>query len=171
MRTSTATLYGVVPASARFRPYPSSRYGLIGDRRLVVLAEAAQEGRVLLTRDFSTITRYAYEHVQTGQPMPGVFEVSCDLPIDRAIEEILLQTACSLTGVGRPGTISAIAVRASPTVLHRARRTSCWSRPSIAVSPCFLKNIYGFGIPRFLQIFQAKSSLISVYRGTAECLF
>ena len=50
------------------------------------------------THDVSTITRYAYERVQEGQPMPGVFEVSRDLPIGRAIEEILLMAECSMAG-------------------------------------------------------------------------
>src|SRR5919201_1724190 len=58
--------------------------GLSGADDPAVLAWAAQEERVLLTHDVSTITRYAYERVQEGQPMPGVFEVSRDLPIGRA---------------------------------------------------------------------------------------
>ena len=62
----------------------------------VVLAWAAREGRVLLTHDASTITRYAYERIQVGQPMPGVFAVNRDLPVGRVIEEILLLTECSL---------------------------------------------------------------------------
>ena len=70
--------------------------GLSGADDPVVLAWAAQEGRVLLTHDVSTITRYAYERVQEGQPMPGVFEVSRTLPIGRAIDEILLLVECSL---------------------------------------------------------------------------
>ena len=64
----------------------------------VGLSGAAQEGRVLLTHDVSTITRYAYERVEEGQPMPGVFEVSRGLPIGHAIEEILLLAECSLAG-------------------------------------------------------------------------
>lgn len=63
-----------------------------------VLAWAAREGRVLLTHDVSTITRYAYERVRAGQQMPGVFEVSRSVPIGRAIEDILLLTECSLDG-------------------------------------------------------------------------
>ena len=72
--------------------------GLSGAEDPVVLAWAAQEGRVLLTHDVSTITRYAYERVQAGHPMPGVFEVSRALPIGHAIEEILLLAECSLEG-------------------------------------------------------------------------
>lgn len=64
----------------------------------VVLAWVAREGRVLLTHNVSTITRYAYEPVQGGQPMPGVFEVGRELPIGRAIDEILLLAEGSLEG-------------------------------------------------------------------------
>ena len=69
---------------------------LSGAEDSVVLAWAAQEGRVLLTHDVSTITRYAYERIQAGQSMPGVFEVSRKLPVGSAIEEILLLTECSV---------------------------------------------------------------------------
>jgi hypothetical protein len=55
-----------------------------------VLEWAAQEGRVLLTHDVSTITRYAYERVRAGKSMPGVFEVSRNVAIRIAIEDILL---------------------------------------------------------------------------------
>ena len=72
--------------------------GLSGADDPAVLAWAAQERRVLLTHDVSTITRYAYERVQAGEPMPGVFEVSRDLSLGRAIEEILLLAECSLEG-------------------------------------------------------------------------
>jgi hypothetical protein len=72
--------------------------GLLGVDDPAVLAWAAQQGRVLLTHDVSTITRYADERVHEGQPMPGVFEVSRDLPIGRTIEEILLLAECSLEG-------------------------------------------------------------------------
>jgi hypothetical protein len=61
-----------------------------------VLEWSAKEGRVLLTHDVSTITRYAYERVQAGKPMPGVFEVSRSVPIGQAIEDILLLSECSL---------------------------------------------------------------------------
>ena len=60
-----------------------------------VLEWSAKEGRVLLTHDVSTITRYAYERVQAGKPMLGVFEVSRSVPIGQAIEDILLLSECS----------------------------------------------------------------------------
>ena len=61
-----------------------------------VLEWAAQEGRVLLTHDVSTITRYAYDRVKAGKSLPGVFEVSRDVPIRVAIEDILLLAEYSL---------------------------------------------------------------------------
>lgn len=72
--------------------------GLSGADDRTVLEWAAREGRVLLTHDVTTITRYAYERVQAGQPMPGVFEVSRAVPIGRAIEDIMLLAQCSLEG-------------------------------------------------------------------------
>jgi len=41
---------------------------------------------------------YAEVRVVEGKPMPGVFEVSQDLPIGQAIEDILLVAECSLEG-------------------------------------------------------------------------
>lgn len=63
-----------------------------------ILAWAAEEGRILLTHDASTITKYAYDRVRAGQPMPGVFEAQRSVPIGRAIEDILLIAECSLPG-------------------------------------------------------------------------
>ena len=70
--------------------------GLSGADDPTVLEWTAQEGRVLLTHDVSTITKYAYERVQAGLPMPGVFEVGRNVPIGRAIEDILLLAEYSL---------------------------------------------------------------------------
>jgi hypothetical protein len=72
--------------------------GLSGADDPTILDWAAREGRVLFTHDVSTITRYAYERVRAGQPMPGVFEVSRTVPIGRAIADILLLVECSLDG-------------------------------------------------------------------------
>lgn len=63
-----------------------------------ILEWAANENRVLLTHDVSTITRHAYERLQRGLPMLGVFEVSRKVPIGRAIEDILILAKCSLEG-------------------------------------------------------------------------
>lgn len=64
--------------------------GLSGTADPTVLEWAARHGRVLLTHDVTTITRYAYERVQARQPMPGVFEVSRAISVGTAIEDILL---------------------------------------------------------------------------------
>ena len=57
---------------------------------------AAQERRILLTHDVATMTRYAYERVRAGRPMPGVCEVSRAIPVGTAVEEIELFATCSL---------------------------------------------------------------------------
>lgn len=61
-----------------------------------VLEWAAQQGRVVLTHDVATMTRFAYERIQAGLSMPGLFEVSRRVPVGLAIEEILLLAECSL---------------------------------------------------------------------------
>jgi hypothetical protein len=61
----------------------------------VILAWAADAGRLLLTHDVATVTRDAYERAAAGLPMPGVVEVPWLLPVGRTIEEILLLAECS----------------------------------------------------------------------------
>jgi len=72
--------------------------GLSGADDRAVLEWAAQEGRILLTHDVSTITHYAYDRVQSGRPMPGIFEVNRDIPINTIIDDILLLAEYSLDG-------------------------------------------------------------------------
>jgi hypothetical protein len=72
--------------------------GLSGADDPTVLEWAAQHGRVLLTHDVTTITRYAYERVQTGRLMSGVFEINRSVSIGVAIEELLLLAEYSLDG-------------------------------------------------------------------------
>jgi hypothetical protein len=69
--------------------------GFSGADDPAVLEWAAQEGRVLLTHDVSTMTRYAYERVKSRRPMPGVFEVSRSISVGDVIEDILLLAECS----------------------------------------------------------------------------
>ncbi|MEH1770640.1 hypothetical protein [Nostoc sp.] len=64
----------------------------------VILEWAAQQGRILLTHDVETITRYAYERVQAGLQMPGVFEISRSVSVGLAIEDILLIAEGSFEG-------------------------------------------------------------------------
>ena len=70
--------------------------GLEGADDPTVLEWAASQGRVLLTHDVNTLTAFAYERIAQGLPMPGVFEVSLQVPISVAIEDILLLAECSL---------------------------------------------------------------------------
>ncbi|MBU7585234.1 MAG: DUF5615 family PIN-like protein [Nostoc sp. TH1S01] len=72
--------------------------GLSGKDDPTVLEWAAQEGRILLTHDVSTITRYAYDRVRQGQTMPGVIEVSTNVPLGRVIEDILVLVECIQEG-------------------------------------------------------------------------
>lgn len=72
--------------------------GLKGRGDAEVLEWAAREGQVLLTHDVTTMKRYVDERVAAGLAMPGVFEVSQQVPIVRAIEDILLLVECSLEG-------------------------------------------------------------------------
>lgn len=72
--------------------------GFSGADDRAVLEWAAQQGRVLLTHDVTTITRYAYDRVEAGLPMPGVFEVSSMVSVGQAIEDLILITECSLAG-------------------------------------------------------------------------
>jgi hypothetical protein len=72
--------------------------GLSGADDPTVLEWAAQQGRVLLTHDVSTITKYAYERIEAGQAMSGIFEVSRTALIGPVIEDLLLLVECSLEG-------------------------------------------------------------------------
>ena len=63
-----------------------------------LLAWAAEQDRVLLTHDVSTITAFAYRRIMKGDRMPGVFEVGRSVSIRSAIEDILLLTDCSAPG-------------------------------------------------------------------------
>ena len=70
--------------------------GLRGKEDRIILEWAANEGRVLLTHDVTTMSRHALERINSDLSMPGLFEVNQDLPIGRAIDEIFLLVHCSL---------------------------------------------------------------------------
>jgi predicted nuclease of predicted toxin-antitoxin system len=72
--------------------------GLSGADDPAVLEWAAREGRLLLTHDVSTVTRYAYIRVEEGKPMPGVVEVRRSVLAGTAIEDIVLLAECSEEG-------------------------------------------------------------------------
>lgn len=64
----------------------------------VVLEWAANEGRIVVTHDVSTMLDFAYERVAAGLPMPGVFEIPDQTPRAVIIEELLLIAAASEPG-------------------------------------------------------------------------
>jgi hypothetical protein len=72
--------------------------GLSGADDATILDWAAQQERVLVTHDVSTLTKHAYERVAAGRPMPGVFEVGTAVSIGRAIDDLLLIVECSYEG-------------------------------------------------------------------------
>lgn len=72
--------------------------GLAGAEDPAVLAWAAKEGRVLLTHDVATMTGFAYDRVEAGLSMPGVFEIRRGVPVARIIEDLLLLAECSFEG-------------------------------------------------------------------------
>src|SRR2546421_1705860 len=69
--------------------------GLGGAEDPDVLAWAAENDRILLTFDRSTMADHAYERVVSGEVMPGLFILNDRFPVGRAIDEILLMAECS----------------------------------------------------------------------------
>lgn len=64
--------------------------GLSGADDPTVLAVAAEQGRVLLTQDVQTVTRFAFERVDAGLPMPGVIEFIPDSRLGTVIEDLVV---------------------------------------------------------------------------------
>lgn len=72
--------------------------GLFGADDPAVLEWAAQQGRLLVSHDVTTLTKHAYDRVAAGLRMAGVFEVPSSLSIGRAVEDLLLIIECSFEG-------------------------------------------------------------------------
>jgi len=68
--------------------------GLTGADDPTILEWAARAGRVLVTHDVSTITRYAFERVHDGKPMAGVVVVSLAAGVGQIIDDPLLLLEC-----------------------------------------------------------------------------
>ena len=60
-----------------------------------ILAWAAMHNRIVLTHDRATMPDFAYDRIVGGQQMPGVFVLNDRMPIQQAIEELLLIDGCS----------------------------------------------------------------------------
>jgi hypothetical protein len=72
--------------------------GLSGADDPTFLAWAAGHGRVLITHDVETVTRFAFERVGAGLPMPGVIEVISRAPVGKAVEDLALILECLADG-------------------------------------------------------------------------
>jgi hypothetical protein len=70
--------------------------GLTGSDDVTLLGWAAREGRILLTHHVKTMVGFAFERVDSGQPMPGIFEVDCDAPLGLVLEDLTLLVECSM---------------------------------------------------------------------------
>jgi len=68
---------------------------LRGANDRAVLEWAANEKRILLTHDVSTMTRYALERIQSDKPMPGLFQIERSASLGKVIDDILLIIECS----------------------------------------------------------------------------
>jgi hypothetical protein len=55
-----------------------------------VLAKAAAAGRLLVTHDLSTMPDHFADFISNNNFCPGVFLIPQDLPLGRAIEELVL---------------------------------------------------------------------------------
>ena len=72
--------------------------GLSGADDPSVLQWAADQGRVIVTHDVSTLAKHAFDRIAAGQPMPGVFEVKSVAPVGLAIDDLVLLAECSVDG-------------------------------------------------------------------------
>jgi hypothetical protein len=70
--------------------------GLLGADDPRVLAWAAENNRILLSHDRTTMPGYAYARVTAAEPMPGVIIANDRLPIGQVIQELLLIDECSV---------------------------------------------------------------------------
>jgi len=60
-----------------------------------VLAWAAENRRIVVTHDRNTMPRHAYDRVRNSEPMAGVFVLSREMPVGRAIAELQILVECS----------------------------------------------------------------------------
>ena len=72
--------------------------GLSGADDPSVLEWAADQRRIVVTHDISTLAKHAFDRVVAGQPMPGVFDVTSVVPIGQAIDDLILVAECSHEG-------------------------------------------------------------------------
>ncbi len=54
-----------------------------------VLEWAAKEGRVLLTHDLNTMTKFANERLAQGLPLAGVIFIQDSLPVAKVVDDLM----------------------------------------------------------------------------------
>lgn len=59
---------------------------------------AARQHRIVVTHDVNTMPDHAYQRIQQGEPVAGVFVVPQEFPIGQAIAELEALTSCSFEG-------------------------------------------------------------------------
>jgi len=64
--------------------------GMAGADDPAVLAKAAEQARILVTQDVQTMTRFAFERVDVGLPMPGVIEIVAGASLGVLIDDLAL---------------------------------------------------------------------------------
>jgi predicted nuclease of predicted toxin-antitoxin system len=62
---------------------------LLGADDASVLEWAAREGRILLTHDLDTMTKYANQRIAQGLPLAGVILVRDTIPVAKVIDDLL----------------------------------------------------------------------------------
>ena len=75
----------------------AQQVGLSGKDDPSVLEWAASQGRIVLTHDVATMTRYAYDRLRTHKPMPGIVEINKNLSIGIAVEDLALLATAGLS--------------------------------------------------------------------------
>ncbi|BAZ20211.1 hypothetical protein NIES4073_10870 [Kalymmatonema gypsitolerans NIES-4073] len=89
-----------------------------------VLEWAAQHNRVVLTHDIATMTNFAYERIQAGQAMSGLFEVSRGVPVGLAAQ--------FLTKSNLPSKASDDAIHIATATVHGLDYLLTWNCKHIA---------------------------------------
>jgi hypothetical protein len=72
--------------------------GLGGWDDQVLLEWAAEQDRILLTHDVSTMVGFAYARIAAGLAMPGVVEVPTSLPVRRIVDDLEMFLGASFPG-------------------------------------------------------------------------
>jgi hypothetical protein len=70
-----------------------------------ILAWAAAQSRIVLTRDRNTMTGFALARVRGGDPMPGLFVVDQQAPLGRVLNDLETLAAASAMHEWRDQTV------------------------------------------------------------------